>query len=132
MDSKLADSDLQVGLNGVDNGSLRFTGVRIPRGNLLDRFGQVDNNGQYSSPFSMNRRFAATLGELTGGRVGLTCASVGVLKVAVKTIALSVACSYICTCLVGSRSLMLCSLCRDHFICLICWMLSGEKPLGFS
>jgi hypothetical protein len=29
------------------------------------------------------RRFAATLGELTGGRVGLTCGSVGVLKGAV-------------------------------------------------
>ena len=55
--------------------------MRIPRGNLLDRFAQVDRNGQYSSPFSMSRRFAATLGELTGGRVGLTCASVGVLKV---------------------------------------------------
>jgi acyl-CoA oxidase len=70
-----------VGLNGVDNGSLRFTGVRIPRVNLLDRFGQVDRNGQYSSPLSMSKRFAATLGELTGGRVALTCASVGILKV---------------------------------------------------
>jgi TRAP-type C4-dicarboxylate transport system substrate-binding protein len=29
------------------------------------------------------RRFAATLGELTGGRVGLTCGSVGVLKGAI-------------------------------------------------
>ena len=33
------------------------------------------------SPFSMNRRFAATLGELTGGRVGLCCSSLAVLKV---------------------------------------------------
>jgi hypothetical protein len=32
---------------------------------------------------SQSRRFAATLGELTGGRVGLTCGSVGVLKGAV-------------------------------------------------
>ena len=71
---------MQVGLQGVDNGSIRFTSVRIPRGNLLDRFAQVDRNGSYSSPYSMSRRFAATLGELTGGRVGLTCASVGILK----------------------------------------------------
>lgn len=85
----------QVGLNGVDNGSLRFTGVRIPRGNLLDRFGQVDRNGQYSSPFPMSRRFAATLGELTGGRVGLTCASVGILKVRPK-IALTVILPCLC------------------------------------
>lgn len=72
---------MQVGLNGVDNGSLRFSGVRIPRENLLDRFGQVDSDGKYSSSLSQNKRFAATLGELTGGRVGLTCASTGILKV---------------------------------------------------
>ena len=36
----------------------------------------------YNKP-KQTRRFAATLGELTGGRVGLTCGSVGVLKGAV-------------------------------------------------
>lgn len=72
---------LQVGLNGVDNGSIRFSGVRVPRENLLDRFGSVDSSGQYRSPYSATRRFAATLGELTGGRVGLTGSSLGVLKV---------------------------------------------------
>jgi hypothetical protein len=36
----------------------------------------VDRSGRYSSPMtSATKRFAATLGELTGGRVGLTCAS---------------------------------------------------------
>ena len=60
---------------------MRFTNVRIPRDNLLDRFATVDRSGKYSSPYSPSRRFAATLGELTGGRVGLTCGSLGVLKV---------------------------------------------------
>ena len=73
----------QVGLNGVDNGAIRFSGVRVPRENLLDRFGSVDSSGQYRSPYSASRRFAATLGELTGGRVGLTCSSLGILKVMV-------------------------------------------------
>ena len=72
---------LQVGLQGVDNGAMRFTNVRIPRDNLLDRFATVDRGGKYTSPYSPSRRFAATLGELTGGRVGLTCGSLGVLKV---------------------------------------------------
>ena len=73
---------LQVGLNGVDNGAIRFTRVRVPRGNLLDRFASVDRSGRYSSPLeSAGKRFAATLGELTGGRVGLTAGSLGVLKV---------------------------------------------------
>lgn len=67
----------------MDNGAIRFTGVRVPRENLLDRFGSVDSSGQYRSPYSASRRFAATLGELTGGRVGLTCSSLGILKVIV-------------------------------------------------
>lgn len=79
---------LQVGLQGVDNGAMRFTNVRIPRDNLLDRFATVDRGGKYTSPYSPSRRFAATLGELTGGRVGLTCGSLGVLKV--------VSCLYAC------------------------------------
>lgn len=55
--------------------------MRVPRENLLDRFASVDRAGQYRSPYSASRRFAATLGELTGGRVGLTCSSLAVLKV---------------------------------------------------
>jgi acyl-CoA oxidase len=71
-----------VGLNGVDNGAIRFSSVRVTRDSLLDRFASVDRSGRYSSPLASSaKRFAATLGELTGGRVGLTSASVGVLKV---------------------------------------------------
>jgi len=81
---EIRDCGYKVGLNGVDNGAIRFTNVRVPRDNLLDRFASVDRSGRYSSPLaSATKRFAVTLGELTGGRVGLTCASVGVLKGAV-------------------------------------------------
>jgi len=81
---EIHDCGYKVGLNGVDNGAIRFTNVRVPRDNLLDRFASVDRSGRYSSPLSSpTKRFAVTLGELTGGRVGLTCASVGVLKGAV-------------------------------------------------
>lgn len=81
---EIHDCGYKVGLNGVDNGAIRFTQVRVPRDNLLDRFASVDRSGRYSSPLSSpTKRFAATLGELTGGRVGLTSASIGVLKGAV-------------------------------------------------
>lgn len=81
---EIRDCGYKVGLNGVDNGAVRYTNLRIPRENLLDRFASVDRSGRYSSPMtSQAKRFAATLGELTGGRVGLTTASVGVLKGAV-------------------------------------------------
>ncbi|KAI5074631.1 hypothetical protein GOP47_0010592 [Adiantum capillus-veneris] len=80
---EIRDCGFKVGLNGVDNGALRFHHVRIPRDNLLNRFGDVSKDGVYSSPLpTLNKRFAATLGELVGGRVGLAAGSVGVLKAA--------------------------------------------------
>eukprot|EP00245_Coleochaete_scutata_P000102 TRINITY_DN10107_c0_g1_i1.p1 TRINITY_DN10107_c0_g1~~TRINITY_DN10107_c0_g1_i1.p1 ORF type:complete len:679 (-),score=143.21 TRINITY_DN10107_c0_g1_i1:556-2592(-) len=84
----IRDCGYKVGLNGVDNGALRFHNVRIPRDNLLDRFGTLDANGKYTSAVgSANKRFAATLGELTGGRVALAAGSMAVLKAA-STIAI--------------------------------------------
>ena len=80
---QILDCGYKVGLQGVDNGALRFTNVRIPRDHLLDRFATVDAAGVYASSLSPGKRFAATLGELTGGRVGLTGSSCAVLKAAV-------------------------------------------------
>lgn len=79
---EIHDCGHKVGLNGVDNGALRFRSVRIPRDNLLNRFGDVSRDGKYTSSLpSINKRFGATLGELVGGRVGLAYSSVGVLKI---------------------------------------------------
>ncbi|KAF8405989.1 hypothetical protein HHK36_008069 [Tetracentron sinense] len=81
---EIHDCGHKVGLNGVDNGALRFRSVRIPRDNLLNRFGDVSQDGKYTSSLpSIGKRFAATLGELVGGRVGLAYSSVSVLKIAV-------------------------------------------------
>eukprot|EP01026_Neomeris_dumetosa_P052302 TRINITY_DN4623_c0_g1_i3.p1 TRINITY_DN4623_c0_g1~~TRINITY_DN4623_c0_g1_i3.p1 ORF type:complete len:734 (+),score=93.16 TRINITY_DN4623_c0_g1_i3:79-2202(+) len=81
---EIHDCGYKVGLNGVDNGAISFNYVRIPRTNLLDRFAQVDRQGKYTTPLrSPTQRFATTLGELTGGRVGLVCGSLGVLKGAI-------------------------------------------------
>ncbi|KAG5611597.1 hypothetical protein H5410_022878 [Solanum commersonii] len=81
---EIHDCGHKVGLNGVDNGALRFRSVRIPRDNLLNRFGDVSRDGRYTSSLpTISKRFAATLGELVGGRVGLAYSSVGVLKIAV-------------------------------------------------
>ncbi|XP_027365510.1 acyl-coenzyme A oxidase 2, peroxisomal [Abrus precatorius] len=80
---EIHDCGHKVGLNGVDNGALKFRSVRIPRDNLLNRFGDVSRDGKYTSSLpTINKRFAATLGELVGGRVGLAYSSVSVLKVA--------------------------------------------------
>jgi acyl-CoA oxidase len=77
------DDGLKGGLNGIDNGRLHFTGVRIPRENLLNRYGDVDVDGTYSSPIqSPGRRFFTMLGTLVQGRVSLDGASVAAAKVA--------------------------------------------------
>jgi acyl-CoA oxidase len=60
------------GLNGIDNGRLAFDQVRIPRTNLLNRYGDVTPEGVYSSPIeSPGRRFFTMLGTLVQGRVSL-------------------------------------------------------------
>ena len=79
------DDGVKGGLNGIDNGRLHFTRVRIPRTNLLNRYGNVDADGTYSSPIaSPGRRFFTMLGTLVQGRVSLDGAAVAASKVALK------------------------------------------------
>ena len=60
------------GLPGVDNGTIIFDHVRIPKSNLLNRFGDVKEDGTYTSPIeSPGRRFFTMLGTLVQGRVSL-------------------------------------------------------------
>lgn len=72
------------GLNGIDNGFIKFDHVRIPRKNLLNRYGTVEPDGTYHSPFKNEaRRFGALLGELTTGRCSIAVATIWVRKSAV-------------------------------------------------
>jgi acyl-CoA oxidase len=85
------DDGLKGGLNGIDNGRLHFTDVRVPRTNLLNRYGDVDEHGDYTSSIdSPGRRFFTMLGTLVQGRVSLDGSAVVVSKLAL-TIALTYA-----------------------------------------
>ena len=82
------DDGVKGGLNGIDNGRLHFDHVRVPRENLLNRYGDVAPDGSYSSDIaSLGRRFFTMLGALVQGRVSLdgaaTTASALALKIAV-------------------------------------------------
>ncbi len=78
---EVRDSGRKEGLNGVDNGSLRFTQVRVPRDALLDRFGRVTEDGTYQSSIpSEGRRFFTMLGTLVSGRVSIAAAAVSAAK----------------------------------------------------
>lgn len=83
------DDGLKGGLNGIDNGRLHFTNVRVPRENLLNRYGSVAEDGTYSSPIaSPGRRFFTMLGTLVQGRVSLDGAATSAAAVAL-TIAIT-------------------------------------------
>lgn len=81
------------GLRGVDNGRIMFDQVRIPRENLLNKYGDVAEDGTYTSPVeNINRRFFTMLGTLVRGRV-----SVGGSASAAAEVALTIAGKYALT-----------------------------------
>jgi acyl-CoA oxidase len=78
---RIEDAGEKGGLNGVDNGRLWFDRVRIPRENLLNRYGDVGEDGEYSSPIANpTRRFFTMLGTLVAGRISVALAAQSALK----------------------------------------------------
>jgi acyl-CoA oxidase len=68
----IGDAGPKAGLNGVDNGRLTFDHVKVPRDMLLDRYGQVAEDGTYTSSIgNETRRFFTQLGTLVRGRVSV-------------------------------------------------------------
>jgi acyl-CoA oxidase len=65
-----SDCHYKGGLPGVDNGRIVFDHVRVPRVNLLNKYGDVAPDGTYSSPIdNPGRRFFTMIGTLIRGRV---------------------------------------------------------------
>jgi acyl-CoA oxidase len=86
----IGDDGPKAGLLGVDNGRLSFDHVTVPRDMLLDRYGQVAEDGTYTSSIeNETRRFFTMLGTLVRGRV-----SVGGSASAATKLALDIAVRY--------------------------------------
>lgn len=78
---RVQDCGYKLGLNGVDNGRIWFDNVTVPRENLLNRFGDINEEGQYTSPIeNPSRRFFTMLGTLVGGRVCVPRAGLSATK----------------------------------------------------
>ncbi|MGO1511509.1 MAG: acyl-CoA dehydrogenase family protein [Actinomycetaceae bacterium] len=78
-----SDDGVKGGLNGIDNGRLWFEHVRVPRTNLLPRYGAIAADGTYSSPIeSPGRRFFTMLSTLVQGRVSLSNSATGAARMA--------------------------------------------------
>lgn len=72
----IGDNGHKVGLNGVDNGTLSFDKVRIPYDAMLDKFGQVNEKGEYVSEIEKkSARFFKMIGTLVTGRVFVSMAA---------------------------------------------------------
>ena len=73
---KVEDCGYKIGLNGVDNGRIWFNNVRVPAENLLNKYGSIDADGQYTSPIKNDaKRFFTMLGALVTGRISVGAAS---------------------------------------------------------
>jgi acyl-CoA oxidase len=69
----VGDMGPKIGLNGIDNGFLQFKNYRVPKDLLMNRAGDVNDEGNYVTEIKDNKkRMGVTLGTLSMGRVGIT------------------------------------------------------------
>ena len=77
----IEDCGYKLGLNGVDNGRIWFDQVRVPADHLLNKYGNIESDGTYSSPIkSSSKRFFTMLGALVVGRICVGLASLSASK----------------------------------------------------
>ena len=82
----ITDCGVKMGLNGVDNGRIKFDHVSIPYDSMLDRFVRIDENGIFQSSIqSENKRFFTMLGTLVGGRIGVPRSALTASKIGLAT-----------------------------------------------
>lgn len=79
----IIDNGYKLGLNGVDNGKIWFHQVTVPRENLLNKYGEIKDDGTYYSSITKpSKRFFTMLGTLVGGRICVARAGLGGAKMA--------------------------------------------------
>ncbi|XP_043259762.1 peroxisomal acyl-coenzyme A oxidase 3-like [Colletes gigas] len=80
----VGDMGEKIAMNGVDNGFIMFNNYRIPRNSLLNRTAEVTEDGNYVSAVkNKNKRFGASLGALSSGRVTITSICANLASVAI-------------------------------------------------
>lgn len=89
----IEDMGYKMGCNGVDNGRLAFSNVRVPRTALLNRYSEVSESGQFSSTIRGKRqRFIKVADQLLSGRLCISSMMLGLAK-QILTITVRYSCS---------------------------------------
>ena len=79
---RIKDCGVKNGLNGVDNGRMWLDHVHVPRSALLNKYGDVSEDGVYSSPISSKtKRFTVMISALVSGRIVVAQGAVHMAKV---------------------------------------------------